>query len=258
MTYKLSHKPSQILSQDKQFSDFESGFTKLASTSYGDYIIQEFTPVSNQLSVGSCAANATADSFEIIKGIQDKNSVVQLSRLFIYYNARLYIKQTDKDDGCYIRDCFDSLTRIGVCREDSWKYDVNKVFAQPDIFAYGEADSNKINDFYYISSNKLDSIEQAIRSNHPVTFGTSISRQFIETTYCSELPIFEYPNVGAGRHAMIITGVKYINGKRHFVVRNSWGSGWGKSGHCLMTEDYINNSDTNDLWVPTLMKDLII
>lgn len=260
MTFKLSYIPGTPQPSDKKFSNFENDFVKLASTSFGDYSLPEFTPISNQGSIGSCVANATCDAFEILKGIQNKDTVVQLSRLFLYYNARLYIKKTDQDDGCYIRDCFDSLTNMGVCREETWKYDTNKVFAQPSIFAYAEADSNKISDFYSIGNNskKLDYIEQAIRSNHPVVFGTPVSNNFMETRYCSDLPVFDFPNVSVGNHAMIITGVFYINGKRLFLVRNSWGSSWGKNGHCLMSEDYISNSYTNDLWVPTLMKDLII
>lgn len=258
MTFKLNHKESQTKNEDRSFYLADNLF-KIASNGYGDYILPEYTPISNQGSLGSCVANSTTDCLEILKGIEDKNSVVQYSRLFVYYNARLYIKQTDKDDGCFIRDAFDSLTRIGICREELWKYDVTKVFAQPDIFAYAEADSNKLNDFYFIENNsrKMDMIEQAIRSNHPVAFGTPVSHQFMETKYCSELPIFNFPQVSAGNHAMIITGVQYINSKRHFLVRNSWGSSWGKNGHCLMAEDYIGNSFTNDIWVPTLMKDLI-
>lgn len=259
MTFKLNHKPSIVQPEDKEFNNYEFNFAKLTSSSYGDHILPEYTPISNQGVLGSCVANATCGAFSLLKGIENKNSVVEYSRLFLYYNARLYIKQTDKDEGCFIRDAFDSLTRIGICREELWKYDTNKVFAQPNLFAYGEADSNKISDFYSIKndSRKLDMIEQAIRSNHPVVFGTPVSHAFMETKYCSELPVFDFPQVSAGNHAMIITGVQYINGKRFFLVRNSWGSSWGKNGHFLMTEDYARNEYTNDLWVPTLIKDLL-
>lgn len=258
MTYKLTHKESPK-DNFKDFISIESGFAKYAAANNTlDYSIPEYTPISDQASLGSCVANASCDAFEILMGIQNKNSVVQLSRLFLYYNARAYIKAVDKDDGCYISHALDSLTTLGICREDTWKYNILKVFAQPNIMAYAEANDNKLSDFYKINKNRLDSIEQAVRSNHPVIFGTPVSQAFANSKYNSELPIFSLPSVSIGRHAMIIVGVKYINGIRHFEVRNSWGKSWGYNGHCLMTEDYINSSDTNDIWVATLMPDLVI
>jgi len=252
MTYKLSHKESPP-GNYKDYSIAKSEFEKYGSANNSlDYSIPEYTPISNQGSLNSCTANSLADILEILMGVKDKNSVVQLSRLFLYWNARVYIKESGKDEGCYISHALDSLTTLGVCREDTWKYDPNKVFAQPNLFAYAEANDNKTSDFYQIKNNRLNNIEQAVRSNHPVIFGTPVSKAFAETRYASELPIFNYASVSIGRHAMIVTGVKYINGNRFFLVRNSWGSSWGHNGHCLMTEDYLNHSDTNDLWVPTL------
>lgn len=258
MAYKLTHKESPN-DNFKDFSYVESNFAKFASTNNVlDYSIPEYTPISDQGSLSSCTTNATCDAFEILMGVKDKDSVTQLSRLFLYYNARVYIKEVDKDDGSYISHALDSLTTLGICRELTWKYDINKVFAQPSLMAYAEANDNKLSDFYKINKNRLDSIEQAVRSNHPVIFGTTVSQAFVNSKYNSELPIFSLPSVSMGRHAMIIVGVKYINGTRHFEVRNSWGKSWGYNGHCLMTEDYINSSDTNDIWVATLMPNLVI
>lgn len=259
MKYKLSHRESPFSKDDLVFNNSKSGFIKLASTTGSDYELPEYTQLSNQLSLSSCAPNGVADAFEILMGIQDKNSVKQLSRLFIYYNARNMNNEVDKDEGSYISFCFKSLSTLGVCLEKTWEYNVNKVFAQPSLWAYQEASDNKINNYYRIfeDETKLDNIELAIRSNHPVVFGTSISEEFVNCGLFDEYPIFNFPKMSAGRHAQIIVGVKYINGKRYFKVRNSWGSGWGKSGYSLFTEDYINNPDTNDLWVPTLVQDII-
>jgi len=250
MDYKLCHKPSPD-GDYKNFLSIENNISKYASSGYGDYSMPEYTPISNQGSLGSCVGNSCCDALEILMGIKDKNSVIQLSRLFLYYNARVYTKSTGKDDGCYISHALDSLTTLGVCREQTWKYDENKVFAQPNLFAYAEANDNKTSDFYQIKSNRLDNIEQAIRSNHPVIFGTPVSNEFVNN-YNGDLKVFNFPSTSIGRHAMIVVGVNYINGKRLFKIRNSWGAGWGDNGHCLMTEDYMANSETNDIWVPTL------
>ena len=35
----------------------------------------------------------------------------------------------------------------------------------------------------------------------------------------------------------------------HFIVRNSWGPGWGIKGYCFMPYDYLNDSAySGDFW----------
>lgn len=259
MKYKSAHRESPFSSEDKVFNSYKSGFVKLASNTSGDFILPEYTPISNQYSLSSCASNASADAVEILMGIQDPKSVKQLSRLFVYYNARNAIGEVDKDAGCYIKDCFKSMSTLGVCEESMWAYDELKVFAQPTLFCYASANDNKINNYYRINedSNKLDNIELAIRSNHPVVFGTIINEEFQSCGSFDEYPIFSKPKSSVGRHAMLVCGLRYINGKRHFVIRNSWGSLWSHGGRCLFTEDYMNSEETNDIWVPTLIPDII-
>ena len=52
---------------------------------------------------------------------------------------------------------------------------------------------------------------------------------------------------------MIIIGVKTVNDKKQFLVRNSWSRGWGDDGLVWLNEDYIKSSHTDDIWVATRM-----
>ena len=79
--------------KDIPFSRMDFGGLKDGVTS--THIIQEFTPISNQGQLGSCVGNATMDAFEILMGLENPNSVVQLSRLHAYYLGRLYTLDTD-------------------------------------------------------------------------------------------------------------------------------------------------------------------
>lgn len=243
------------------FDNVNSKFMKLAGSQNDTHIIPEFTPISNQGHIGSCVANSTADCLEILKGLEDPSRVEQVSRLFIYYNARIYQNETSKDNGCYIHDALDSLTKLGVCRESTWIYDTSKVFIQPPLEAYREGNDNTITSFYQITStgiNRINDIIKAINSNHPVIFGSQVDQELVN--YRGENKVFGPPSKSEGGHAMLITGFRTnANGTRDFWIRNSWGEKtWGINGHCWFSEDYIKWSATHDLFVPTRMHDFLI
>jgi len=234
---------------------------KLGASNTSDlYMIPEYTPISDQGPLSSCVANATADAFEIIKGLENPNKVKQLSRLFIYWNARLYSKDTDKDEGTYVMYAMDSLSQYGVCEETTWGYDPNKVFAQPNIVSYKEADDNtlKIDNYYKIRTldqYRLNDIETALRANHPVIFGTKVNQDF--ANFGGGDDAFPEPTNYVGGHAMVIVGVRTKNNNKEFCIRNSWSSSWGNSGHAWLSSNYITSNYTDDLYVPTIMPDLL-
>ncbi len=51
-----------------------------------------------------------------------------------------------------------------------------------------------------------------------------------------------------GGHAVLAVG--YDDSKSAFIIRNSWGSGWGLAGYFYMPYTYITNADlADDFWV---------
>jgi|SRR5690606_24384266 len=70
-------------SSDGLFKFTSNNLVKYASNN-DEYIIPEYTPISNQKSIGSCVANSIADAFEIMSGLKDPNNVKQFSRMFVY------------------------------------------------------------------------------------------------------------------------------------------------------------------------------
>lgn len=223
------------------------------------YIIPEYTPISNQGNLSSCVGNSTTDALEILQGIENPGGVVQLSRLMTYWIARLLTQDQLHDDGTFIRSAFSQLSRLGVCPEAVWPYNEAKVNVSPPIEAYSIGDSNKVTNFYRISSmgyDRLDDIQKAVCANHPVVFGTGVGEAFMNYTGQG---VLEIPDTIKGRHAIICTGVRVgIDGRREFLIRNSWGMGWGHSGHGWLSEDFMMWDDTQDLWVPTLMPELVL
>lgn len=229
-----------------------------ASTDPSEHKIPENTPISDQLNLSSCVGNASADMLEILQGLQNPNNVKQLSRLFLYWNARLASKATDKDQGCYIHLAMQSMTTLGVCEETSWPYDPKRVFAQPPILSYKQGDDNTLRDFYQITTtgqDRLNDVEAAVRANHPVIFGTLVSKDL--ESYGGEDKVFGPPATNVGGHAILIVGVRR-NPNLEFYIRNSWGDSWGQNGHCWFSADYITWDQTSDLFVGTKMNDLLL
>lgn len=237
------------------------GLIKLAAANAtGEYHIPEYTPISDQGQLGSCVANGTADAFEIIKGIENPSSVKQLSRLFVYWNARLYDHDTSRDEGTYVSNAMQSLVDYGICEETTWVYNESKVFVQPTLVAYKEADDNtlKAADFYKIittGNGRLSDIETAIRANHPVVFGTGVGSDF-ENYDGNPNTVFNAPKSPLGGHCMVVVGVRR-NPDLQFYIRNSWSASWGLGGHAWFSGSYLADPMTDDLYVPTLMPDLL-
>jgi len=219
-------------------------------------LIDYFKPISDQYELGSCVANAAADAFEAMLAKRkncDPIMIQDLSRLFIYWNARNLSNPpiSHIDDGSHIRLAFDSIARYGVPSEKTYPYDVSKVNNRPTILSYREAIRNRISKFYRIDGvgiNRLFQIKQALSAGNPVVFGTRIAESFKKVA--TDAIVFNPKGGWIGRHAMVI--VEWSETRQAFKVRNSWGESWGVKGYCWMDKNYIADSITKDIWVPTI------
>jgi C1A family cysteine protease len=55
-----------------------------------------------------------------------------------------------------------------------------------------------------------------------------------------------------GGHAMLLVG--YDNDRQVYIVRNSWGTGWGDAGYAYMPFSYIDAAGANDFCVGTIYR----
>lgn len=231
---------------------------------YTTHIIPEFTPLSNQLSAGTCVANAWCDMLEILDGLEGSDTVEQLSRRFLYWTSRYLHAATDEDKGTYNRAAGHQLMKIGVVEEKHFQYDDRPEYlisggryASPELDLYTMASNNRIKAFYRAdtldSEQLLQELEIAIRSNHPVVFGTPVDQEFMD--YRGGGHVLGPPKDPTGNHAMIIVGVGYDGSNRWWLIRNSWGPTWGDDGHCKVNDAYVRLFE--DVWVGTRMGELV-
>lgn len=252
--------------QDKRFRLCRAALQDMGSTG-DEFHIPEFTPISDQSYIGSCVANAGVDMLEMLRGLDllrqapdETPTVEQLSRLFLYWISRCVTGDQKLDKGTYIRNAMSQCMTVGVAPEKFWEYDIGQVFTSPPLWVFNAASDNKINGLFRIDSygdERSDDVETAVRANHPVVFGTAVGVEYQQ--YRGGGNAFEAPNHSIGGHAQIIVGVRRrLDGKREFLVRNSWSEEWGDAGHAWISEQYLEDPRTDDLWLGTTMKELIL
>ena len=242
--------PAKKAGEKPDFSFSATLRPKLTAVWPGDVDMSKHTTETNQRWAGSCVGNATGDSVELLNSVEGLPPV-QLSRLAIYTLCRMLMDtdddgraDIDKDEGTYIRLAFDVLSRFGVCREDipvsqgGWPYDLSKLHVLPSLKSMRAATGHRIHSYYRIDESGHDRVEAilaALRAQHPVVFGTKVTKAF--TRFRGTEPIG--PPEGqatVGGHAMMLCGYDRTKG---FLMHNSWGKGWGDGGFAYLTEEYL-------------------
>lgn len=209
------------------------------------------SPVEDQRYASSCVGNGTVGALEFLQ-LRNGQPLVDLSRLFVYYNARLMTQDQDKDNGTFIRLAFGTLSALGTCTEAKWPYDLTKLFVRPSWGSYRDAYPNKVDSYYSISAAgqiRIDYIKRALRAQHVVVFGMTVDQDYMNYSGgVVAMPKQVRPNPGG--HCQVIVG--YDNNKQCWIVRNSWGTGWGEGGYAFVPFDYLDASSADDFWVPYL------
>ena len=219
-------------------------------------MIEEYTPISQQGNIGSCAANAGADALEIVLANSrlDKTNIPQVSRKYLYWAARSWDGTESIDAGTYIRTIMRQMHRVGVCPEADWPYDENYQQA-PSLEATIRASENKIDGYSRIANvgeQRILDLASAIDRGYPVVFGTGVGQAFMGLYGDG---VLQSPASIVGYHALVATGYKVVNSRVRFRIRNSWGEEWGDKGRCWFDEEYMTAPMTSDLWVVTKMRE---
>ena len=228
-----------------------------------EFSLMEYSsPNQNQYSTSSCVGNAVVNAMELLHiKLKGKEHHDDLSRLFVYWNARDYIKETNRDAGCFIRDAIKGVARYGVCYEKTWGFDAKKVCIEPPAVAYREAELMQILSYYRIgSTDRAYQVRYAISQGYPVIFGMDVYESFDQAAKTGVVPV---PNpkteVLQGGHAMCFEAFsndRQRPGKKRYTCENSWGRNHGDSGFLHIPEEVVDDpSLSDDYWVIQIVED---
>lgn len=203
------------------------------------------TEVEDQKNTSSCVANAVAGAYEYLAK-RHQGEIYDVSRLFIYYNARAAEGATEEDGGSFIHDAIEGLKEYGACSEETWPFDEELVLTEPEQEAYNEA-ANFLVESVELVPVDLYAWKHCLAEGYPIIFGISLYNSFDLHRKKGVVPVpspNEASRASHGGHSMLCVG--YSDKDRLFIVRNSWGSSWGDNGYCYIPYDYLVNKKFND------------
>lgn len=194
-------------------------------------------PVRDQGRRPTCLSFATSAAHEYARGVLEPLSVEWL----YYHTAQL--AGTGPDDGTTLPDTRRALHQIGQPEEPAWPYrgqlTTRGTWAAPVIGS----------PLFRSGSNQCDPVMAQVQTqldqSQPVVLALYVSSTFTASAnwlHAGDEIILpedgEAIDHGRG-HAVVAVGYGHFGGETVMLLRNSWGTGWGRNGHAWVPESYL-------------------
>jgi C1A family cysteine protease len=186
--------------------------------------------------LGSCVGNAIVNAYELQINRLQPDKFVELSRLFVYYNARTIVGEIQQDTGTTVRAGLKAVKTYGVCAESLWPYDVTMFDREPSAAAYADAATRTIES--YARLHTQEHMLDALANQQPIVIALVVFSDFM--TLAADNPTVPMPSSSSiqyGGHAVCLVG--YDMAKSAFLAKNSFGTEWGDNGYCWIPFEYI-------------------
>ena len=197
------------------------------------------SPVEDQGRVGSCAANAVVGAMEYHQSRKGE-SVTDLSRLYVYYNARALAGRENEDCGTFIHHVMAAVLAHGACPESMWPYIEAMWPMRPAEPCFQAAMGFEA--VQYARTPLGPDCKSVLAAGLPVVFGASLPEAWMRSAGDHEnrlrTPDGDWPAPGGG-HAMLIVGYDDLMGSR--IIRNTWGAYWGDGGYAYVDYEVIQS-----------------
>lgn len=227
-----------------------------------------FSPVEDQGRMESCTAHVVTAIAEYLeqKATQEYR---HRSRLFLYKTTRNLLK-SQGNVGVFLRTTMGALRLFGLPPEDYWAYEMEQLDVEPPAFCYAFASNYKA--MHYVRLDTPDTyddelllaIKTQLAAGFPLAFGTMLfDAPLLHASRSNTLGQMPFPvssDRPLGGHAMTAVGyddslvIEHfkpggVKSKGAILVRNSWGTGWGKEGYGWLPYTYIQRGLSVDWWV---------
>jgi C1A family cysteine protease len=229
---------------------FSAPITALAQLPTSIDLRPQCPPIYDQGQLGSCTANGIGGAIEFAQMKQQSPIIFTPSRLFIYYNERVIEGTVSSDSGAMIRDGIKSVAKKGACPETLWPYVIENFAEKPPQACYSSALQHKVKRYQRLSQN-LTQMKACLAAGYPFVFGFTVYESF-ESPSVAQTGLVPMPGPSEsvlGGHCVMAVG--YDDAQQRFIMRNSWGTGWGQQGYFTMPYAYLTQANpalASDFW----------
>lgn len=201
----------------------------------GTYAGNYVTPIRDQGNCGSCWAFATAGALEsqVLMGENSPGLDVNLSE-----QTLVSCSSAGNCSGGYISTAADFVRDMGLPLDSCFPYTATNSTCANACANWSAADYRSAG-WHWVATTAptVDSLKSAICTYGPVVTTMDVYSDF----YSYVSGVYSYVS-GAyqGGHAVVIVG--YNDPGQYFIVKNSWGTGWGMSGYFLMAYSQLTSA----------------
>lgn len=221
------------------------------------------SPIEDQGSLGSCTANAGVGLMEYFER-RAMGKHIDASRLFLYKATRNLMRWTG-DTGAFLRSTMGAMVLFGVPPEEYWPYRIADFDREPTSFCYAFAQNYQAINYYRLdppgttAATLLARIQANLAAGLPSMFGFTVYNSISQASQTGKIPMPTKGEKVAGGHAIVVVGydnqMKIKNNNPGgtqttgaFLIRNSWGTGWGDAGYGWLPYDYVTKGLAEDWW----------
>lgn len=209
-----------------------------------------FTPVKNQMYLGSCTSFAAVAMYEAMMARAGVEGLHDMSPAYLYYYSN--VLKGRPDGGSNFFEQLEVLGSKGVCHEDLYPYAPDEPDEKPSLSAEEDAKYHRVLSAKQISLIDGSDKTETLKSNHELLtsalsegYPIGISLKVFENLGRDGAFVLhpdDTPNVKEyGLHAMVLVG--YSEENSFYIVRNSWGPEFGEDGYCYIPTAYIDDPE---------------